>query len=291
MALAELAVAQRQVAIAAQVRLEDQHVAGAVHRLERVVALLRLRREHVLAVVLPVAGFLPQALVEDLRALDFLVARVAVDAAHVLLDLLPDRPALGMPEHDAGRHLVDVEQVEFLAEPAVVALFGLLDALDVLVQLLLVGPGRAVDALQLLVLGIAAPVSARQLRELEDLEEARVRHVGAAAHVDVFLVVVQAHRLLVGHVFHEPQLVVLAAGLEHFDDLVARRHLLDHVVVLRDQLAHARLDRLHVLGREGALVGDVVVEALPRSPGRSPSSPSGRAASPRGRPGGPSSGG
>ena len=261
-ALAEFAVAQRQVAVAAQIGLEDQHVARAVHRLERVLALLRLRREHVLAVVLPVARLLPQALVEDLRALDLLVARVAIDAAHVLLDGLPQGPALGMPEHHAGRDLVDVEQVEFLAEPAVVALLGFLDAADVVVELLLVGPGRAVDALQLLVLGVAAPVGAGQLRELEDLEETRVRHVRAAAHVDVLLVVVQAHGLLVGHVLHQPQLVVLAAGLEHLDDLVARRHLLDHVVVLRDQLAHARLDRLHVLGREGALVGNVVVEAL-----------------------------
>ena len=130
------------------------------------------------------------------------------------------------------------------------------------VELLLVGPGRAVDALQLLVLGVAAPVGAGQLRQLEDLEEARVRHVRAAAHVDVFLVVVQAHGLLVGHVFDQAQLVVFAARLEDLDDLVARRHLLDHVVVLRDQLAHARFDGRHVLGRERALVRDVVVEAF-----------------------------
>ena len=39
-----------------------------VHRLERIVALLRLRREHVLAVLLPVPRLLPQRLVEDLRA-------------------------------------------------------------------------------------------------------------------------------------------------------------------------------------------------------------------------------
>jgi hypothetical protein len=156
-----------------------------------------------------------------------------------------------VPEHHARRHFVDVEQVEFLAQLAVVALLGFLDALDVLVELLLVGPGRAVDALQLLVLGVAAPVGAGQLRELEDLQEARVRHVRAAAHVDVFLVVVQAHGLLVGHVLDQAQLVVFAARLEDLDHLGARRHLLDDVVVLRNQLAHARFDGGHVLGREG----------------------------------------
>jgi hypothetical protein len=38
---------------------------------------------------------------------------------------LPHRPALGVPEHRAGAVLVDVEQVQFAAELAVVALFGL----------------------------------------------------------------------------------------------------------------------------------------------------------------------
>src|SRR3546814_6991829 len=54
-------------------------------------------------------------------------------------------------------------------------------------------PCGAVDALQLFVLRIAAPVRTGNAGELERLEEARVRHVRAAAHVDVFLVVVQAH--------------------------------------------------------------------------------------------------
>ena len=59
MARAELAVAQRQVAVAAQIRVEDQHVSRTVHRLDRVVALLGLRREHVVLEVLPVPGLLP----------------------------------------------------------------------------------------------------------------------------------------------------------------------------------------------------------------------------------------
>src|SRR5256885_1963185 len=99
-ALAEFAVAQRQVAVALDALLEDQDVAGAVHRLERIVALFRLGREHVLAVLVPVAGLLPQDLVQDLRTLDLLVAVVAVHAAHVLLDLLPQGPALRGPEPD-----------------------------------------------------------------------------------------------------------------------------------------------------------------------------------------------
>jgi hypothetical protein len=155
-----------------------------------------------------------------------------------------------------------VEQRLLPADAAVVALVGLLDAGDVGIELLLVGPGGAVDALQLLVLGVAAPVGAGDAGQLERLQEARVGHVRAAAHVHVFLVVVQAHGGFVGHVLDQPQLVVLATDPEHLDHLRPRRDLLDHLVVLLDQLAHARLDRRQVFGREGAFVPDVVVEAF-----------------------------
>src|SRR5216683_4098379 len=109
---AEFAVAQRQIAVAPQGLVENQYVSRAVHRLDRVVALLRLGGEHVFPVVLPVARFFPQAAVEDLRAAHFEIAVFPVDTTHVLLDLLPDRPALRMPEHHAGRLFLYVEEIE-----------------------------------------------------------------------------------------------------------------------------------------------------------------------------------
>jgi hypothetical protein len=109
-----------------------------------------------------------------------------------------------------------------LADLAVIALFSFFDALDVRRQLLFVGPGGAVNALQLLVLGIATPVGAGQLGQLEGFQETGVRHVRTAAHVDVFFVVVQAHGLFVRHVLDQAQLVVFAASLEHFDHFGAR---------------------------------------------------------------------
>jgi hypothetical protein len=237
-------------------------VARAVHRLERVGALLRLGEEHVVLVVVPVPGLLPQRHVQDLRAAHLAVAGVAVDLAHVLLDRLPQRPALRVPEDQARRLLLQVEQVLLLRDPPVVALLGLLDPLDMGLELLGVGPGGAVDALQLLVLRVAAPVRAGDAGELERLEEAGIGHVRAAAHVHVLLVVVQAHRLLVGHVLDQAQLVVLAACAECFDHRVARGHLLDDVVLGVDQLAHALFDRRQVLRRERPRVPDVVVEAV-----------------------------
>ena len=70
-----LVEAERQIAVAAHLAGEDQHVPGAVHRLHR--PSLRRRgvdEEHVLPVVLPVPGGLPQRLVEDERRLHLDVA-------------------------------------------------------------------------------------------------------------------------------------------------------------------------------------------------------------------------
>ncbi|CRM89689.1 hypothetical protein [Pseudomonas sp. 22 E 5] len=155
-----------------------------------------------------------------------------------------------------------MEQVQALADLAVVAFLSFFDALDVGRQLLLVSPGGAVDPLQLLVLRVATPVGAGQLGQLERLEETCVRHVWATAHVDVFFVVVQAHGLLFRHVFHQAQLVVLATGGEHVDHFGARRDLLDHVVIFFDQLVHALFDRSQVVRSKRPLIGDVVIEAF-----------------------------
>ena len=225
MALAELAVAQRQVAVALDALLEDQDVARAVHRLQA-----RIRASP-LSVVNMFSRYLSQwpvfshrRLVEDLRALDLLVAVVAVDLAHVLLHALPHRPALGVPEHQAGRMVVDVEQVQLAAQLAVVALFGLFQHGQVLLQLVLGGPGRAVDALQHLVAVVAAPVGAGQLHQLEVLELAGAGHVRAAAQVFELAFAVQRHVFIGRNAGNDLGLVVLAQALEIRHGLVARQH-------------------------------------------------------------------
>ena len=225
---AELAIAQRQLAIAVQALAVDQHVAGTVHRLDRVVALLRLGGEHQLLVVFPMTGFLPQAAVEDLRAAHFEIAVVPVDATHVLLDLLPDRPALRMPEHHAGCFLLKVEKIELRAQPPVIALLRLLDHAQVGFLLLLLGPGGPVDPLQHLVLGISAPVGAGDLHQLEYLELPGGGNVRAAAQIDEIPFPVQRDLFVRGYRGDDLGLVVLADGFEVLNRLVARPDLARH---------------------------------------------------------------
>src|ERR1700738_532147 len=78
-------------------------------------------------------GF-PQRLVENLRRVDLaVIAREA--PAHIGDQRLKNGPALRVPEHHAGTFLLEVKQVEFAAELAVVALLGLLDLLEISIEI------------------------------------------------------------------------------------------------------------------------------------------------------------
>ena len=66
------------------------------------------------------------------------------------------------PERHAGRLRAELEEVELRSELAVIALAGLLEALQVLLQVLAVQKRGAVDAGQHLARLVAAPVGAGQ---------------------------------------------------------------------------------------------------------------------------------
>ena len=82
---AELGQAQRQLAVGVAVGGVDEAGAGAVHRPQREAALAVLHEVHLVAVVVPVPGAVPELLVEHLRRGDLLVAALA----QLLLDLVP----------------------------------------------------------------------------------------------------------------------------------------------------------------------------------------------------------
>ena len=60
-----------------------------------------------------------------------------------------------------------MEQIQRLAEPAVIPALGLLQAMQVLVELLAGRPGGAVDALEHGVAAVAPPIGAGHLEQLE----------------------------------------------------------------------------------------------------------------------------
>ncbi len=205
---------------------------------------------------------------------------VLVAPAGVVLHLLADHPALGVEDGEAGAELVrEGEEVQLGAELAVVALLGLGEELQVRLQLLLGGPGGAVDPLELRVLLAAAPVGGGRAHQLEGGDVPGGGQVGASAEVlpaqlaglGVEVVVdgqlAAAHLRVgavgrLGRVALEPdqlQLVRLAGQLGA-GVLVGGDPAGEALAALLD-LLHLLLDALEVLRGEGLRDVEVVVEA------------------------------
>ena len=188
---------------------------------------------------------------------------------------------LGSHEGQAGPHfLVEDEQRQFAAQFAVVPLAGLLEHLEVALQLLAVRPGGAVDPLQHGPVLVAAPVGAGHAHQLDALNRnlARVLHMGTAAQIlegvlgvgrddlaALGFLAVLVHRAF-DQALDQLQLVGFVdkqlAGLVGVDFPVHKRML------ATDDAAHAPFNLLQILRQEGAgptlfhAQVEVVVEAV-----------------------------
>src|SRR5205823_1430238 len=179
-----LRIPKREIAVAAQRTPEEEHVPWAIHRLHAVeLPVVERDLEHVLAELLPVTRGHPERLVVDERRLHLAVATSGVLASAQVLELVPDRHPLRVPKRRPRRVLVEVEQVELPADPAVVALAGLLELPEVSVEVLLGVERRPVNPRQLRVLLVAAPVGPCEARELDRIDWLRVLKMRAAAQV------------------------------------------------------------------------------------------------------------
>ena len=243
----------------------DHHVVRAVHGAKDEVLALHLHgREHVLLVVVPVAARAVQVHGAHAGREDVLVAQGRLLVADVGLELLPDDVAVGEEHGQTLAHqVVGHEEVHLATDLAVVALSGLGQLLQVLVELGLRGEGGAVDAGEHLVLGVVLPVGAGDGKQLESLEGLGVTKVRAGAHVDILALGEEADLGVFGQVGDVLDLVALATLLHEGDGLLAGQDGgLDREVLLHD-LAHLGLDGGEVLVTElGVAQVDVVIEAL-----------------------------
>ena len=139
------------------------------------------------------AADLPEFAAHDVRRVDELVAAAEALVAHPVFHDLADDGALGMPEDEAGAgELLNAEEVELLAQDAMVAARGFFKAGEVGVEIFLREEGGAVDALELRILLVAEPVSAGEAGDFEGLDAAGGGHVRAAAEVDEVAVAIEA---------------------------------------------------------------------------------------------------
>ncbi len=146
-----------------------------------------------------------------------------------------------------------------------VALLRLLDPMEVGLEVLVGEEHRAVDALELGVVLVAAPVGARHLRQLERLAEpARRRQVRAEAHVEPVALLVDRDLLVLRQFVGPFGFELLAMVDEVLLDLRSVPDLARDRQVAVDDLGHALLDLGKVLRRERLVAHEVVVEALVR---------------------------
>ena len=260
----ELAETNWQVPVALDALVEDLHVARAVHGLHgHLAVVVGTDGEHVIAVFVPVAGLFPEDAVHHLRRGDFLVAAFFHLAADVVFQVLAHAPAFRVPEHAAHRFLLDMEQAHFLGQFAVVTLFRFLKLLEVGVQFFLVAPGGAVDALQLGLGGIATPVGAGHLGQLETIAQlAGAGQVRAAAQVDEIALAVQAHFLVGGQITDDLGLELFAGFQEELHRFVAVPYFTADVLVAAHNVLHALFDGLQIIRSERFSTMEVVVEAV-----------------------------
>src|SRR5437879_6483222 len=130
-------------------------------------------------------GGLPQLPPRHMRRVDQRVAALQVLLAHPVFHLFANDSALGMPENQSRPgQLLNRKQIELLTQHAMVALLRLFYLLQVSVQIFFGKKRSPVNALELLVLFIPQPVSARDVEQLERLNLARRRDVRPAAEID-----------------------------------------------------------------------------------------------------------
>ena len=145
----------------------DLNVSRTVHRFNRIVAILRVGGEDHVTEFVPMARLLPQRAIDHLRRVHLLVPVQAQFVTDILLHDEIDLPPLVVPEHHTRRLFLGVEQIQRLADLAMVALLRFFQTMQVGLKLLLVFPGSTVDALQHLVVGVATPIGARHLHQFK----------------------------------------------------------------------------------------------------------------------------
>ena len=258
----EVGIAQRQIAVRVFPGRIHVRVAGAIHRLDAEVAAFHLGEIDVFLVVLVMAGTLPDVDVENLRRDDLLIAVALVQIPDIGDEQVVHHGALGVEERAARRHRVEAEQVEFLAQPAVVAAFGFFDEGQVPAQFLGGGERRTVHPLQHLVVFVAAPVRAGHAGQLERRNPPGRRHVRAAAQVDELALPVEREDFVFGDALDDLGLVGFAHLAEQTHRVVARYLLADDRQILFDDCRHLGFDPLQILRRERPLVREVVIEPV-----------------------------
>src|SRR5215469_9067308 len=171
-----------------------------------------------------------------------------------------------MPEDQPrSGQLLDRKQIQLLAQNAVVAFFGLLDVLKMVVELLLRKERRAINSLQLRILLIPQPIRTRDVEQLESLNLAGRWDMRPAAEIDKFPGTVDRNFFIgLGELLDEMALHEVAFFFKLRQPLVAWQKLARIRDVLLHKLLHLLLDLLKIFRRKWSRAIKVVKESRVR---------------------------
>jgi hypothetical protein len=129
------------------------------------------------------AGFLPQADINNLRCVDLLVADRAQAVADMVLNLRVNNPTVIVPKDHAGRLFLEMEQIQLPGDSPVVTFFCFFQVMQIGAQLFFTGPGRTIYPLQHFIVAVSAPIGSGQLGKLELTKVRCIGHVWTTAEV------------------------------------------------------------------------------------------------------------
>ena len=261
---AQLGHAHGQVSVRVRLAFVYQHAAGAVHGLDRIVLAVDDGGIHVVLIVVPVAAAVPELLVEDDGRGYLDVAVSLVHLAPVLEQRVLEDHAVRQEEREAGPLVREHEQAELTSELAVVTLLRLFKTIQIGLKFLLFEKTCAVDPLEHLPAGIAAPVCAGAAHEFYGvaLYPAGAVHVRAGAEVGEFALLIETDDRVLRQVLYELHLVGLVLLAHEGKGLRAGQLKALYGQLFLADLAHLGLDLLEHLGGEGHLGVYVVIKAV-----------------------------
>ena len=182
--------------------------------------------------------------------------------APIVNELVFEHHALGQEEREAGAFVHHCKQAEFLAELAVVTLFGFLQHVDIFIQIRLFFKSGCIDALEHLVFFAAAPVCARNAHELDIFALARGFKVRTCAEIHKIALTIEANHGVFGQVANEFHLIGLILFLHEANSLLAGEFETLKRQVFGNYLCNFLFNLRKIFGAERNIRVKVVVEAV-----------------------------
>ena len=209
------------------------------------------------------ARLLPEATVEQLRGLHLIITIGLKAAADILLQCLPDNVALFVPEHRTLRLFLQMKEIHLAADFSVVALFGFLDHGQIGFELFVIGPASAVNALQHLVIAVAAPIGTGKFGQLERLAQLAGRgQMRPTAQIFPVALAVDGNWLIARNIGNDFGFVNFANLAEMGNRFGPIPHFTDNRLIALDNVAHALFDGFQIVQTERGFTGKIVKEAV-----------------------------